>query len=387
MPGRKAVILGIMALLMLGLWALPAQQPSPPSSAPKLDPRDILGDTDNSGFARALSPRRFEFPQDHAAHPDYRHEWWYLTGNLRDPLGRRFGYQFTLFRFALDSGEFTGVSAWRTRQLYMGHLAVTDVATGRFLTAQRFARGALGLAGAEADPLHIWLEDWSLRGERERSRWRVGAATHEVALQLSLIPLKQLVLQGEDGLSRKGAEPGNASYYYSLTRLRTEGEIRVGAEVFTVEGLSWLDREWGTSALGADVVGWDWFALQLQDGRELMLYHLRRADGTPDAHSAGVLVDAQGGATPLALDARSITVTRTWRSPRTAITYPAGWRLRLPEHGLDLDVRPLVNTQEWDGAVRYWEGAVAVRGSAGDRAIEGSGYVELTGYGGEEKEH
>lgn len=375
--------LGLLVVVLIGVgWRglggdqrdLVARQNQP------LSARHLLAGTDATGYARAVSPRPFTFPQDHAAHPDYRHEWWYLTGNLQDAQGRRYGYQFTLFRYALQPAETGGESAWRTRQIYMGHLAVTDVASGRFHSFQRFARGALGLAGTGIDPLRIWLEDWELGAENEASPWRVRAAEGEFAINLALTPTKPIVLQGESGLSRKGSEPGNASYYYSLPRLATRGRITLGGEPLAVAGLSWLDREWGTSVLGSKVAGWDWFALQLDDGRDLMLYHLRRTDGTLDAHSAGVLVDAGGNAVALALRPESLAVTRTWVSPRTGIEYPAGWRLHLPEHGLDLIVQPLVAAQEWNQAVRYWEGAVAVRGGSGTGGMTGSGYAELTGY-------
>lgn len=380
---RRILVLGVVvvvAALAAGVWMLiPGRAERPPRDVP-FDTRTLLGGADTSGFARVLAPHPFEFPRDHADHPDFRHEWWYVTGNLRDPQGRHFGYQFALFRFALQPEKVRGASAWRTRQVYMGHFAVTDVATRRFHAFQRFSRAALGMAGASVEPLKIWLDDWSLSAAGDGPVWRIAAAQEGTAADLTLTPLKPVVLQGDRGLSRKGAEPGNASYYYSLTRLATRGSLSIGGKTYAVEGDSWLDREWGTSALGANVVGWDWFALQLRDGRDLMLYHLRRADGTPAPYSAGVMVDAAGRAAALTLHPDSLVVTATWRSPRTGIEYPAAWHLHLPGQGLELDVRPRVAAQEWDKAVRYWEGAVGVEGHSTDGAVSGSGYAELTGY-------
>ncbi len=372
--------LAAAVLLAWGGWVLFAERADPPAQGTPFDTRTLLSGDAAAGFARALAPRPFAFPRDHAAHPEFRHEWWYVTGNLRDAQGRRFGYQFTLFRFALQPEPLPGASAWRTRQVYMGHFAVTDVTGGRFLANQRFSRAALGLAGASVEPLRIWLDDWSLSAAEEGAGWRLAAAQEGAALELSLMPLKPVVLQGERGLSRKGEEPGNASYYYSQTRLATRGNLTLDGERYPVEGASWLDREWGTSALAADVAGWDWFALQLHDGRDLMLYHLRRADGTPSPYSAGVVVDGAGHAVPLRLRPDTLAVTATWRSPQTGVEYPAAWHLRLPDQGLELDVRPRLADQEWDRAVRYWEGAVVVSGRSPEGAVDGSGYVELTGY-------
>lgn len=202
-----------------------------------------------------------------------------------------------------------------------------------------------------------------------------------MALDLSLGEGKPPVLQGEGGLSRKGPEPGNASYYYSLTRMPTTGSLQVGGERYRVSGDSWMDREWSTSALGPDEVGWDWFALQLSDGRELMLYRIRRRDGRISPYSAGTLVERDGRARPLAAGDALVEVLDTWASPRDGARYPAHWRVRVPAAALDVVVRPIVADQELNLAVRYWEGAVDVNGTAGGAPVGGRGYVELTGYG------
>lgn len=379
---RSLVVVAVLLVLAGAMWLLSDGRPRVVDpTTPPLSARNVLGDSDSAGFERALVPRPLHFPQDHADHPDYRHEWWYATGNLSDEQGRRYGYQFTLFRFALPVVMTENASRWRSRQIYMGHFAVTDIAARRFTAFQRFSRAAVGLAGATTEPLRIWLEDWALSGVEGVGAWRIQAREQDVGIDLQLTPLKPPVLQGDKGLSQKGPEPGNASYYYSQTRLQTTGQISLAGRELSVEGLSWLDREWGTSALGRDVEGWDWFALQLEDGRDLMLYHLRRTDGTPDPHSAGVLVDPHGVATPLTLDGVTLSVTDRWISPESGVRYPSGWRLRLADQRLDLVIKPLVAGQEWNQAVRYWEGAVSVQGESPQGSIRGTGYVELTGYG------
>ncbi len=335
-----------------------------------------------SGFARAATPRAFSFPRDHGPHPEFRIEWWYYTGNLRARDGRHVGFQLTFFRIALGPEPVARTSDWGATQVYLAHFAVTDTRGGRFLAFARSSRGALGLAGAQAEPFRVWLEDWVAEGEgRAALPMRLRAAEGEAAIDLTLESAKPVVLQGERGLSRKGPEPGNASYYYSLTRMPVRGTVRLGPKTLAVEGLAWMDREWSTTALGEDLAGWDWFALQLDDGRELMFYQLRRKDGQADPFSAGALVDARGGTRPLGRDDVRLEVLATRRSPRSGVTYPARWRLTQVAQGLVLEVAPRLADQELIVGPRYWEGAVTVRGTEGDRAVAGHGYVELVGYG------
>jgi predicted secreted hydrolase len=263
----------------------------------------------------------------------------------------------------------------------MAHLALTDVADRRFHAFERFSRGALGLAGARGAPLRVWLEDWSVEAAAENLfPLALRAAENGVSIELTLEAGKPAVLQGDAGLSRKGATPGNASYYYSLTRLPTRGRVEVDGRRVTVVGTSWLDREWSTSALEAGVVGWDWFALQLSDGRDLMYYRLRRAGGGTDPASGGTLVEADGSYRGLRADEVLLEERRTWRSPETGVVYPSGWRLTSATAGVELAVEPLVDSQEHTGSVLYWEGAVGVSGTSAGGAVDGVGYVELTGY-------
>lgn len=331
-------------------------------------------------FARAVTPRPFVFPQDHGAHPEFRTEWWYLTGNLAASSGRRFGYQFTLFRSALAAGEPERASRWAAHQVYMAHLALTDVENRQLHAFERFARGAAGLAGVEIEPFRAWLEDWELSSRSSSPPFRLRAATNDIALDLELDALKPLVLQGEAGLSRKGRETGNASYYYAFTRLGTTGRLRLDGLELEVEGTSWLDREWSTSALEAGQSGWDWFALHLDDGTDLMVYQMRREGGRPDPVSRGSLIDNDGAKVDLDWEDFRLEVLDRWTSPSTGTAYPAAWRLHLPREKLTLRIDPLVPDQELRLAVIYWEGAVTAEGDRDGVPITGRGYVELTGY-------
>jgi predicted secreted hydrolase len=339
----------------------------------------LLGADNEAGFAKALAPREFTFPLDHGPHPEFRNEWWYVTGNLDDEDGRRFGFELTIFRFALAPDSPASSSAWRTNQVYIAHLALTDADGERFFVAQRYARGALGLAGAAASPFRVWVEDWEMSADSKTGAWRITASDDDFGIELALEPQKPPILNGIDGLSQKSADPGNASYYYSITRLATRGTINVAGREYAVSGLSWLDREWSTSALAANQVGWDWFALQLSDGSDLMFYGLRLDDGTRDAASAGTYVSANSVASHLDRDDVEIAVLDTWNSPAGG-TYPARWRLTVPRFGLDVIVTPVAADQELFTTVRYWEGAVDVAGSQNGSPVTGRGYVELTGY-------
>ena len=378
---RRLWLPGIALLLLAagGLW-LARWSSSPLTEPGGLDIGEVLGGASDAGFARAYDERAFRFPRDYGPHPRFRNEWWYFTGNLFSDDGRRFGYELTLFRIALTPRAPARASHWATNQVYLGHFALTDAVGQRFHYFERFSRGALGLAGAQAEPFGVWLNDWGVRAERHRPDvWRLTASADEVALSLALTPTKPIVLQGDRGLSRKSAEAGNASYYYSRPRLASEGTIMLAGRRFRVHGTSWLDREWGTSALARNEVGWDWFALQLSDGWDLMFYQLRRADGSRAPFSAGALIDPAGRAIPLNARDVSIESLGDWRSPRGG-TYPARWRLTVPPAALAVEVTPVLANQELAVSVRYWEGAVNVSGTHDGHHVQGVGYTELTGY-------
>ena len=367
----------VCTLLLISLNLAPAQEPGD-SSAPE-GLTDLLRSDDGAAFQKAVEPRRFVFPADHGPHPEYRNEWWYVTGNLDSTSGRRFGFELTIFRFALTPEVPESDSDWRTNQVFVAHFAVTDADSKRFYAAERYSRGAAGLAGASTDPLRVWIDDWSITAAGEPKHWRLSAADANFAIELDIRALKEPALNGDAGLSQKSAEIGNASYYYSITRWATEGSVRIDDESFAVSGLSWLDREWSSSALGRDQQGWDWFALQLDDGSELMFYNLRKTDGSQDVYSAGTWIAADGATRSLTPDDVQIDVLANWHSPAGG-TYPAKWRLHFPDVELWVDVEPVIADQELFTIVRYWEGAVDVKGERAGEPLSGRGYVELTGY-------
>ena len=328
---------------------------------------------------------RLQFPRDHASHPEYRIEWWYYTGNLVDSSSRRFGFQLTFFRAGVRTRP-ENPSRWAVRDLFMAHLALSDLETGRFHFAERLNRAGPGWAGASTETYRVWNQNWEA-GLDSDGRHRLRARDGDFGIDLVLEPGRQPLLHGQAGLSQKGAQEGNASHYYSLTRMPTRGSIRVDGREFEVAGLSWMDHEFGTSFLEREQIGWDWFALQLDSGQDLMVFQLRRSDGRRDPNSSGTLLDASGK--PRALDRSdfSLEPVRTWRSPHSGAGYPIQWRLRLPRQGLSLTVTAAQPDQElrtrWSTGVTYWEGAVVVTGTRGIDPVSGRGYLEMTGYAGQ----
>ena len=338
---------------------------------------------DLSGFARVEGPRPLAFPADHGPHPEYQTEWWYYTGNLDAEDGRHFGYQLTFFRRALlPPSQFPDrASGWATDQVYMAHFALTDVSGGEHTAFERLARGAAGLAGAQADPYQVWLEDWRVELDPSGA-YRLRAAQDGLSIDLLLKDEKGPILQGDRGYSRKGAGQGDASYYYSLTRLASAGSVEVAGRRYAVTGLSWMDHEFSTSYLSRDQVGWDWFSVQLDNGSELMLFQLRRADGSLDPASSGTLVARDGATTHLSQQDFTVQVQDHWKSPHSGAVYPSRWAVTIPGAGLTLEIEPYLADQEMNVSYAYWEGAVRIRGQQDGQPVAGSGYVELTGYAG-----
>jgi predicted secreted hydrolase len=384
---NRTLLTVIVGLLIYPLYLYPA---GGEQSAPLLN-QYLRGE--EKGFARALTPIVFSFDRDdasdHGSHPDFKHEWWYFTGNLKAHDGRAFGYQFTIFRNALapftdSQSDNSKLSTWRNRQIYMGHFAISDIAEETFYGEQTLARPALGLSGATVTgkKLNVWLHHWQIASLNAKQTFplRLNAMHKGFGIDLILSPDKPMVLQGDRGLSQKSAEPGNASYYYSYTRLATNGTITVGAQQFEVTGSSWFDREWSSSSLSQEQEGWDWFALQFDHGEELMFYQLRRKDGSVEPLSSGSWVGFNGDKTLLGINDVQVEVLKRWTSPDSNISYPSQWRLRYPEKNLSIIVTPLMHAQEWLQGIRYWEGAVKVEGRLENRTVTGVGYVELAGY-------
>jgi len=350
------------------------------------------------GFEPALPGYTFRFPYDHGAHPSYATEWWYYTGHLKTADGHRFGYELTWFRTAL-APRVERDSAWAARDLYFAHFAITDEASGRFLFTDRMERGSLGMAGADPASLtscpKVWIGPWTLQfsgpgGAQQNLR---AAGTNDgddgpvpFALDLNQKALKPPVDEGERGVSQKSAGPGHASHYYSYTRLASNGTVVLGGTRYAVTGQSWFDHEFGSDQMGDNQVGWDWFSVQLADGRDLMLYRMRLKDGGTEPCSSGTLVDAAGHSTHLKLSEFDLVPSGTWHSANSGANYPSTWEARLPGLGLDLLVAPSVAGQELrpqrsgGGLFAYWEGSVGISGTDHGRAISGAGYLEMTGY-------
>lgn len=383
MNRNKSLLLLVLALFagMLGWRGWSASQVQPVSGQTSL-----IGDLelpDEGEFARAEGPMAFEFPKDQGAHNDFQTEWWYYTGNLATESGRRFGYQLTFFRRAIISPSVRTdrLSEWGVEQVYLAHFAMTDVQNNRFYASEKVGRGAAGLAGAVGEPAYeVWLDDWRVVQVAE-NEYLMQAKTEQGAIELRLQNLKGEILQGDRGYSRKGEEFGNASYYISQTRLKSSGEIRLSGERFEVNGLSWMDHEFSTSALGEDQVGWDWFALQLNNDMEIMLFTLRKDDGSIDRFSSATLILPDGQTQLFSSDEFTVEVRDRWKSTKTGAVYPSEWVIRIPAVGLILNVQPLISEQELTLSYVYWEGAVFTEGSIGNQIVGGYGYVELTGYG------
>lgn len=367
---------GGLALLLLSLLAGVA-------GAAELRAGAVLG-ADADGFLRAEAPRPFRFPEDHGVKPAYRTQWWYLTAHFRDEAGQPYGVQFTLFRQGLRAPgrEAPRASPLATEALWMAHLAVTTP-EGHW-AEERFARDALALAGVNATPFRLWLDDWILEGDGSatdhpfpgRLRATLRAGEKRYRLTLALGAARGPVLQGEEGLSLKSRETGSASYYYSYTRLPATLTLQTEGRTVAAEGLGWFDREWSSGALAPDQVGWDWLALHLASGHDLMLFRLRRADGEVAGVQEGTLIAPDGSQRRLAPDAYRFTPVpgARWTGPHGG-AWPVRWRLNVPALGVDDVLSAVRPDQHNDLTVPYWEGMVCFEGDRGS-----CGYLEMTGY-------
>ena len=323
------------------------------------------------------------FPRDHGSHDDARVEWWYVTGHLFTSSGKRFGYQLTFFRTGiLDEARGARTSAFAARDLFLAHFARTDVAAGTFRYAERVHRTGPGAAFAREDRLAVANEDWSLEEIDGRFLLRARDGAEEISLLLTAD--KPAILNGPNGISRKGPEPESVSRYVSFTRLATAGWWTKDGKSERVTGSSWMDHEWGSGSIGRESAGWDWFALQLDDGRDLMLYRMRSKNGSVSRFSSGTLVGKDGNAQALSAEDFAVEETARWKSPVSGGTYPSRWTLRVPRASIAVEVVPVLAGQELvtekSTRVTYWEGACEVR-AAGGGAI-GRAYVEMTGYAG-----
>jgi predicted secreted hydrolase len=337
-------------------------------------------------WRQAIGPWKWVFPKDHGSHPEFRTEWWYFTGNLTNPSKKRFGYQLTFFRQGVLFKANDSSHPWAIRDVYLAHLTLTDVSSGQFWYADRASRKGPGLAGASEEGMHVWLLNWMAK--MDGSRIRLEARYQGMELSLDLIPQKPLVFHGKNGLSQKGPMEGQASYYFSYTDLEVKGFIKTPLSQTSIRanGISWFDHEFGSNQLTPNQAGWDWFSLHLSDGQDLMIYFLRRKDGTVEPSSSGTLVTRSGDAIHLKLSEINIEVLDYWKSPRSGGKYPSRWRMKVPSARIEMEISSLVPSQELltggSTGVIYWEGAVAGKGTSAGKPMTCEGYVELTGYAG-----
>jgi len=325
----------------------------------------------------------FEFPRDHFAHPEFKTEWWYLTGNLRDDAGRRFGYQLTFFRQGIRPPSSRGgtISRFICDELKFAHFAVSDPADQRFRYVQKTSRGAFGEAGFTSGVRLAWIDGWNL--ETTSAGMRLSAQTDDLSLSLDLKPQKPWIMHGENGVSQKAAGEGRATHYYSGTRLQTGGQLAIGGRSFAVQGRSWFDQEWGSNQLTAEQVGWNWFALQFDDDTDLMLYQMRLRDGGIDPTSSGTLVAADGSSRHLRSTDYELTPKRWWTSKATGGRYPIAWDVVVRALDLRLEVSTPLERQELEiSPIAYWEGMIDAKGTRAGKPVRGEGYIELTGYAG-----
>jgi predicted secreted hydrolase len=325
-------------------------------------------------YREALPGYRFSFPRDHFEHPDFKTEWWYYTGNVWSKTGRRFGFELVFFRVG-ERARGVNPSAWRVDDIYLANAALTDIDGRHFSYSERLNRAGPGIAGASFAERRIWNGNWAARWNGERQD--ITAVAPGFSFHLACSPAKPLVIQGENGVSQKAEGAGHASHYVSFPLLAVTGTVRAADHDFDVSGQAWMDHEWFTHELQPGQIGWDWFSVQLENNTELMLFDLRRQDGTTDPNSSGTFIDAGGYPRHLTSGEFTLKPLEWWISPRTHARYPIRWAVSIPALHLELETTAKLADQELDASrgAKYWEGAVDYSGSA-----RGVGYLEMTGY-------
>jgi predicted secreted hydrolase len=388
---KKYLFVGLIIIGVVVAAVLWQQNQSVSAETPTSTLITALSEEADEGYARATEPNNIEFPRDLGAHDDYQTEWWYYTGNLETEDERQFGFQFTIFRRALappDGEQSTDnsqqstdneASNWQTDQIYFAHFTISDIENEEFYYSDLYSRGAAGLAGAQAEPYRVWVEDWVI--EQDGDSITLNAATDDYALTLDLTQTLPPVLHGDGGLSPKSEEPGNASYYYSQVQQLADGTIQLGDETFEVTGKAWKDHEYSTSVLGEGATGWDWLSLQFDDGTALMLFEIRQQDGSVEPYSSGSFINADGTVQSLNVDDWKLVVDERWTSPASGATYPVAWSLDIPMVDLSIAGGALMDNQELNFANSvYWEGALQFDGTRDGQPTTAKGYMEMTGY-------
>ena len=342
-----------------------------------------------TGYLTVSRPCNLEFPKDHGAHPGYRTEWWYYTGNLQAPTGEQFGFQLTFFRTQIsppgDRRKWPQpASAWRTQQIYLAHSAISMISPKQHLVAELTSREALNLAGTKSvdGKTTLYVKNWKAQIGPERHLLKVQ--TDSFGYEMALIPEKPPVMHGIGGYSRKGPAADQATCYYSISRFSAAGKLFIDDNIVEVSGSAWMDHEFGTGILGGEIQGWDWFSLQLSDNTEIMVAVVRKKDGGIVPESYATIIESAGQSRWMKYGQFTITVLDTWKSPESKAIYPASWRLQIPSDSIDLTIKARIPNQEMitlksTGTI-YWEGSVSATGTKAEKAINGTGYVELTGY-------
>jgi predicted secreted hydrolase len=333
-------------------------------------------------YRTAVPGYRFEFRRDYFDHPDFQTEWWYYTGNLKSSNGHRYGFELTFFRQAV-SRDPAQAATWDVKDIYLTHLALSDLNGQKFYHSGRMNRAGPGVAAVSASSGRIWNGNWQIQWDG--SDQKLQAIDTQFQLHLTLHPEKPPIIHGENGVSQKSEGAGHASYYFSLTRLLASGQLELNGQTLEVSGLAWMDHEFFTHQLDSSQVGWDWLSLQLEDNTELMLYRIRRKDGSLDPFSAGTYVDEHGKSTHLRADDFTLQpLAENWTSPVTHATYPIAWKIVIPKLEIQLETHTSLPGQEFAGktkiALSYWEGAIYLEGRRGKMPLGGVGYLEMTGY-------
>jgi predicted secreted hydrolase len=322
-------------------------------------------------YRQALPGYRYQFPRDHFNHPEFQTEWWYYTGNVHARGGHRYGFELVFFRRGRAAAP--NPSVWRVDDVYLAHMAVTDIDGRKFRYAQRLNRAGPGIAGISGG--RIWNGNWEVQWDSRGDMQTLAAVAGGIRFQFRLTPRKPLVIHGENGVSQTGDAPGQASYYVSFPLLAVEGSL----DGVAVSGTAWMDHEWFSNLLEPAQTGWDWFSVQLENNTQLMLFQLRRGDGAVDPHSSGTWIAPDGRATNLRRPEFTLEPLEYWTSPRTHARYPVKWHIAIPRLNVSLDCVAALPDQELaaggEGLTTYWEGAAAYAGSA-----RGVGYLEMTGY-------
>jgi len=332
----------------------------------------------------ALPGYRYEFPRDFFAHPEFQTEWWYATGNVKTADGHEFGFELTFFRQAVSRDETKTTNEWDVKDLYLAHLALSDLDGGHFYHAERVNRAGPGIAGIDPQSGRVWNGNWTAVWKKDGTQ-EIAAQGEQFQIAFALKSEKSPVIHGENGVSQKAEGAGKASHYFSQTRLDTNGTILLNGKHYNVTGLSWMDHEFFTHQLTADQVGWNWFSIQLEDRTELMLFILRRKDGTIDRYSAGTYVNSEGISYHLANTDFALTAHgEAWKSPATGASYPLHWKISVPKLSIALEAQTKLPQQELPGSTKlapsYWEGAMEFSGTHGNSSLRGVGYLEMTGY-------